>query len=66
MVRVPYPIQLQSNGLYKYFDDESAFNVKRILKSPMGIMILIFGFLFVCTKMMPKMEDLQAADNSQK
>ena len=58
MIRVPHPIKLNAMSYYKYFDDDSSFNIKWILKSPMGIMILIFGFLFMCTKMMPKMEDL--------
>ena len=56
------PLQVSPKRKVVYFDKREPFNLNNFLKSPYGIMISITVGLMICMKQMPKMEDLQAAE----
>ena len=60
------PLTVSPTKRFKYFEVREPFNLNNFLKSPYGIMISITVAMMICMKNMPKMEDLQAADQAQR
>jgi hypothetical protein len=63
VIPVPHPIIVKGNEAKQYFEIAEGFNLMAMLKSPMGIMLVIFGGMMLCMNMMPKIEELQQAEN---
>lgn len=63
-IPVPHPLNVQGKGSKVFFEIKQGFNVMSILKSPMGIMMVVFGGLMLCMQAMPKLEDLQEAEKA--
>lgn len=63
-IPVPHPLSVQGKGSQQFFEIRKGFNIMSIAKSPMGIMLLVFGGLMLCMNVMPKMEDLQEAEKA--
>ena len=63
---VQLPLTVSPVKRFMYFEVREPFNLNNFLKSPYGIMISITIAMMICMKNMPKMEDLQAADQVQR